>query len=57
MGNSAPSIAQGLRGFFDVEAFDSASDGMGSKGFRVSVGHVLDKPLSNFHAIYIETGN
>ena len=56
-GDAAPSVSQGLRGFIDVEAFETASNGMGSSGFRVSVGHVLDKPLMNYNAIYVSPGN
>ena len=55
-GGAKPSVGKGLRAFIDIEAFDNVGSSMGSQGLRVSVGHVLDKPLVNYNGFYISTG-
>ena len=55
-GGAKPSVGKGFRAFIDIEAFDNAGPSMGSQGLRVSVGHVLDKPLVNYNGFYISTG-
>ena len=56
-GHAKPGVSQGLRMFIDVEAFETVSSVMGSKGFRAAISDPLDVPFMSYDGFYLATGN
>ena len=56
-GHAKPGVSQGLRMIIDVEAFETVSSDMGSKGFKAAISDPLDIPFMTYDGFYLATGN